>query len=194
MRRDTVRARYVSGTIGSRQVPSYVDERGVDPSRNTETYAALTLEVNSPRWAGAPFTLRSGKALAADAAEIAIHFRPLPRYLLDQFPGAEPNVLRLGLTEPYVRLATTLNGPDRTAVTRNLETRSAAPRFSAYAHLIAHMLGERPDAVHPRRRGRGGLAHHRSRHEARGPRVRSRCRTTSPGGARRDRRMDSATA
>jgi glucose-6-phosphate 1-dehydrogenase len=140
----TVRARYTAGTIGTRQVPSYVDEPGVDPSRNTETYAALTVEVNSPRWDGVPFTLRSGKALEADSAEIAIHFRPLPRYLLDQWPGVEPNVLTVGLTEPYVRLSTTLNGPERTAEIRQLEARSTRPRFTAYAHLILEMLNSNP--------------------------------------------------
>jgi glucose-6-phosphate 1-dehydrogenase len=49
MRQNTVRARYTSGTVGFRQVPSYVDEPGVDPTRNTETYASLTLEVINPR-------------------------------------------------------------------------------------------------------------------------------------------------
>jgi glucose-6-phosphate 1-dehydrogenase len=140
MRTDTVRARYVAGTIGSRQVPSYVDEPGVDPGRNTETYAALTVDVDNPRWAGVPFSLRSGKAIESDSAEIAIHFRPLPRYLLDQWPGVEPNVLRIGLTAPYVRLATTLNGPERTVENRVLEVRSTLPRFTAYAHLIGQML------------------------------------------------------
>jgi glucose-6-phosphate 1-dehydrogenase len=144
MRTDTVRARYTAGAIGSRQVPSYVDEPGVDPSRGTETYASLTLEVDNPRWTGVPFTLRSGKALAADSAEIAIHFRPLPSYLLDKWPGVEPNVLRLGLTEPYVRLATTLNGPDRTAESRELEARSSEPRFTAYANLILETLKSDP--------------------------------------------------
>ena len=140
MCRDTVRARYTAGRIGSRQVPSYVDEPGVDPSRNTETYASLTVDVDNPRWAGVPFTLRSGKALKADLAEIAIHFRPLPQYLLAQWPGVEPNVLRIGLKDPYVRLATTLNGPEGTADKRDLEARSTAPRFTAYAHLIQEML------------------------------------------------------
>ncbi len=144
MRSQTVRARYTAGTIGTRQVPSYVNEPGVDPSRNTETYASLTLQVNSPRWAGVPFTLRSGKALAADSAEIAIHFRPLPRYLLDQWPGAEPNVLRLGLTEPYVRLATTLNGPERTAENRELELHTRGSRRAPYANLILGMLNSDP--------------------------------------------------
>ena len=144
MRSHTIRARYTAGTIGTRQVPSYVDEPGVDPSRNTETYASLTLQADSPRWDGVPFTLRSGKALAADSAEIAIHFRPLPRYLLSQWPGVEPNVLKVGLTEPYVRLSATLNGPERTAETRQLEARSTAPRFTAYAHLILEMLNSDP--------------------------------------------------
>jgi glucose-6-phosphate 1-dehydrogenase len=141
---DTIRARYSAGTIGSRQVPSYVDEPGVDPSRNTETYASLTLRLNSPRWDGVPFTLRSGKALETDSAEIAVHFSPLPRYLTDQWPGVEPNVLRIGLTEPYVRLATTLNGPERTAESRELETHATEPRFTAYAHLVQQMLQSDP--------------------------------------------------
>ena len=140
MRRDTARARYTAGMIGSRQVPSYVDEPGVDPSRNTETYASLTVEVDNPRWAGVPFTLRSGKAIKTNLAEIAIHFRPLPQYLLAQWPGVEPNALRIGLTDPYVRLTTTLNGPERTAERRDLDVRSTAPRFTAYAHLIQEML------------------------------------------------------
>jgi glucose-6-phosphate 1-dehydrogenase len=140
MCRDTVRARYTAGMIGSRPVPSYVDEPGVVPGRNTETYASLRLDVDNPRWAGVPFTLRSGKAFTADSAEIAIHFRPLPQYLLAQWPGVEPNALRIGLKEPYVRLTTTLNGPERTADIRELEARSTAPRLPAYAHLIQEML------------------------------------------------------
>jgi glucose-6-phosphate 1-dehydrogenase len=140
LRSHTVRARYAAGTIGSRQVPSYVDEPGVEPSRGTETYAALTLEVESARWDGVPFTLRSGKALPEDAAEIAIHFRPVPGFLLAAWPGVAPNVLRIGLNEPYVRLATTLNGPERTADNRELELSSTPPLRSPYANLLLDML------------------------------------------------------
>jgi glucose-6-phosphate 1-dehydrogenase len=78
--------------------------------------------------------------MPADSAEIAIHFRPMPRYLLDRWPGVEPNVLRLGLTEPYVRLATTLNAAERRAESRGLELLSNAPRRSAYANLVLEML------------------------------------------------------
>jgi glucose-6-phosphate 1-dehydrogenase len=144
MRDDTLRARYIEGDIDNRHVPAYIDEPGVDPARSTETYASLTVGVERPRWTGVPFTLRSGKALGADSAEVAVHFRPLPRYLLDQWPAAEPNVLRIGLTRPYVRLSTTLNGPERTAETRELEAQTAAPRFSAYANLVLAMLHNDP--------------------------------------------------
>ena len=80
-----------------------------------------------PPVARVPSTLRSGKALAADSAEIAIHFRPLPRYVPGQWPGVEPNVPRIGLTEPCVRLSTTLNGPERTAGIRQLGARPGSP-------------------------------------------------------------------
>ena len=136
----TTRARYRAGTIDGRQVPSYLDEPGVDPARNTETYASVTLDVANPRWHGVPFTLRSGKAMASDSAEIAIHFRALPGYLLDRWPGVEPNVLRLGLLEPYLRLTTTLNGPDRQLETRDLALQASPPTRSPYANLLLEML------------------------------------------------------
>jgi glucose-6-phosphate 1-dehydrogenase len=144
IRTDTVRARYTAGRIGSREVPSYVDEPGVDPARNTETYASLTLEVENARWFGVPFTLRSGKSLPADTAEIAIHFRPLPKYMLRRWPGVEPNVLRLGLNAPYLRLDTTLNGASRLPENQQLEVRSEASGRSAYSNLILQMLRGNP--------------------------------------------------
>jgi glucose-6-phosphate 1-dehydrogenase len=50
----------------------------------------------------------------------------------------------VGLTEPYVRLSTTLNGRERTAEIRQLEACSTPPRFTAYAHLILDMLNTNP--------------------------------------------------
>jgi glucose-6-phosphate 1-dehydrogenase len=144
MSHDTVRARYTAGTIGKREVPSYIDEPGVDPARDTETYAALTVQVDNPRWSGVPFTLRSGKSMPANSAEVAIHFRPMPNYLLDRWPGVEPNVLRLGLTEPYVRLGTTVNGPERVAEARELQLQTTPPPRTPYANLVLEMLHKDP--------------------------------------------------
>ena len=150
MRTDTVRARYAPGTIGTRQVPAYIDEPGVDPGRNTETYASLTVEVNNPRWFGVPFTLRSGKALPENSAEIAIHFQAMPGYLLDKWPGVEPNVLRIGLTEPYVRLID--DGERAGADGRDGRARSAVAgtRTDAVCPPDQRDAAQRPDALHPR--------------------------------------------
>ncbi len=140
IRGDTIRARYTGGTIGSRRVPSYADEPGVDPVRSTETYASVKVEVDSARWAGVPFTLRSGKAMAEDVAEVAVHFRPLPRYLVERYPGVAPNVLRLGLMRPYISLNTTMLGPGRQPVNRELELYSTQRRRTPYANLLVEML------------------------------------------------------
>jgi len=64
--------------------------------------------------------------------------------VLTRWPGVESSTLRVGLNEPYVRLGATLNGPKRTTVTCNLEARSAAPRFAAYARLVLQMLHGEP--------------------------------------------------
>lgn len=163
-----------SGTITCRSRTAACRITSVAPSRTgaaccrrrraPETYASLTLQVNSPRWAGVPFTLRSGKALGGGLSRDRHPLPPPARYLLDQWPGVEPNVLRVGLTEPHVRLSTTLNGPERTAEIRQLEARSTPPRFTAYAHLIRDMLNSNP-MLFIRERSRRGLAHHRPRDE-----------------------------
>src|SRR5690606_29873410 len=76
--RMTTRARYSAGKIGDRDIPAYADEPGVDPARETETFAQITLWIDNLRWAGVPFVLRTGKALARDRREIVIRFRELP--------------------------------------------------------------------------------------------------------------------
>lgn len=140
----TIRARYDAGVIGDRQVPAYTDEAGVDPARETETYAAITLALENRRWAGVPFTLRSGKSMPADTAEIAIHFRPLPFHLFDNEVNVPANVLRIGLMEPYVRLDTTINGSDQQLIHQELEMLAPQPKRSAYANLILEMCRNRP--------------------------------------------------
>lgn len=71
------RARYTAGTVDGKDIPSYVDEEGVDPSHGTETLAEVVFEVANERWAGVPFVLRSGKALPAKRSEVVVTFRPV---------------------------------------------------------------------------------------------------------------------
>ncbi|MFF8993523.1 glucose-6-phosphate dehydrogenase [Streptomyces sp. NPDC014983] len=93
----TRRARYSAGAIDGRDVPSYADEEGVDPGRGTETFAEVELELDSWRWAGTTFRLRSGKGLRADRKEVAVRFRPVPHLPFGHTGEVVPNVLRFGL-------------------------------------------------------------------------------------------------
>jgi glucose-6-phosphate 1-dehydrogenase len=107
----TVRARYTAGQVGERRIPAYADEEGVEAERETETFAQVTLTVDNWRWADVPFVLRTGKALARDRAEIAVHFKPVPHLAFGQRTEPRPNVLRLLLNPDRVSLGVSLNGP-----------------------------------------------------------------------------------
>ena len=72
------RGQYGPGEIGGKPVHGYLEEDGIAPDSRTETYAALRLEVATPRWTGVPFYLRTGKRLARKVTEIAIRLRPTP--------------------------------------------------------------------------------------------------------------------
>ena len=74
----TVRGQYATGWHGGEEVGGYLDERGVDPQSSTETFAAVRLEIDTRRWAGVPFYLRTGKRLAKRVTEIAVVFKTAP--------------------------------------------------------------------------------------------------------------------
>ena len=74
----TARGPYVAGWQGSARVIGLREESGFDPNSATETYAACTLEINSRRWAGVPFYLRTGKRLGRRVTEIALVFKRPP--------------------------------------------------------------------------------------------------------------------
>ncbi|HEX6919245.1 MAG TPA: glucose-6-phosphate dehydrogenase [Actinomycetes bacterium] len=74
----TARGRYAAGWQGGVEVPGYLDEEGIAPSSTTETFAAVRLDVDTRRWAGVPFYLRTGKRLARRVTEIAVVFQRAP--------------------------------------------------------------------------------------------------------------------
>jgi glucose-6-phosphate 1-dehydrogenase len=137
----SVRARYAAGRINRREVPAYQEESGVDPQRATETFAQLTLFVDNWRWAGVPFTLRSGKALAHDRREIAVHFRPVPHLAFEENRAA-PNVLRIELEPERVALAINLTAPGERLRVREsvLDSPLCEPALPAYARLLLDAL------------------------------------------------------
>ncbi len=137
----SVRGRYTEGTVAGRALPDYTGEDGVDPARQTETHAELTVTVENWRWAGVPFRLRTGKALRADRQEIAVRFRPVPHLpFLDAEP--EPDVLRLSLSPDTIALEVNLNGAGHPF---NLERQVLAAQMAphdlpAYGLLLRELL------------------------------------------------------
>jgi glucose-6-phosphate 1-dehydrogenase len=81
-----VRAQYVAGSVTGRTVPAYHSTQGVASDSTTETYVAMQLMIDNWRWAGVPFYLRTGKALAARRTEIAIKFKSAPFALFRDTP------------------------------------------------------------------------------------------------------------
>jgi glucose-6-phosphate 1-dehydrogenase len=90
----SARGQYGPGTIDGAPVIGYREEHDVAPDSNTETFAAVKLFVESWRWAGVPFYLRSGKRLPRKVSEIAVTFKPIPhRFYGEATDRIEPNVL-----------------------------------------------------------------------------------------------------
>jgi glucose-6-phosphate 1-dehydrogenase len=80
------------------QYIGYLDEPGVAKGSDTETYCALRVHVDSWRWAGVPFSIRAGKALACTVQEAIVELKQPPRLLFaDGAHTPEPNILRFRL-------------------------------------------------------------------------------------------------
>ena len=140
------RARYTAGTIEGRKLLSYDKEDGVDPSRNTETLAEVTFQVDTWRWAGVPFTLRSGKALGERRREIVVTFKPA-RHVPTGFTGvAHPTKLRIMLAPDAMTLELNINGPgDPYEIERVEMLAEFGPgQFLAYGEVLEGILDGDP--------------------------------------------------
>jgi glucose-6-phosphate 1-dehydrogenase len=85
----TARGQYVGGWQGGQKVPGLLQEGGFDKNSVTETFAAITVNINTRRWAGVPFYLRTGKRLGRRVTEIAVIFKRAPHLPFDSTDTAE---------------------------------------------------------------------------------------------------------
>ena len=76
-----VRGQYGPGQVGGAAVPGYREEEGTAPDSPTETYAALQLHIDTWRWGGVPFYLRSGKRIGSKLTEVVVTFKHTPHCL-----------------------------------------------------------------------------------------------------------------
>jgi len=82
------------------QYAGYRKEPGVTKGSDVETFCALRLFIDSWRWQGVPWYLRSGKCLAATAAEVLVELKPPPQRLFDDSAPADgrANYLRFRIS------------------------------------------------------------------------------------------------
>ena len=83
---NVVRGQYRSGHVDGVAVPGYRKEPNANPASRTETFVAVKAEIDTWRWAGVPFYLRTGKRMADQLAEIVVRFKKIPHSIF-----ARPN-------------------------------------------------------------------------------------------------------
>jgi glucose-6-phosphate 1-dehydrogenase len=91
---NTVRGQYRAGAVDGEPVVGYLEEDSIPEDSRTETYVALKAHIDSWRWAGVPFYLRTGKRLQEAMAEIVLTFDDVPHFIFEKM-GSEPSSNKL---------------------------------------------------------------------------------------------------
>lgn len=138
----TFRARYSAGHVGEQAVPNYVDEAGVDPGRDTETLAQITVEVANQRWRGVPFTLRSGKALGETRKQVVVTFKEVRHLPVGFKGGSGPDRLVMHLDPDIMELQITTNGSQDPFQLEQSTFKTALRQgeLAAYGEVLAAIL------------------------------------------------------
>ena len=128
------------------QFSGYRDQPGVASDSDVETYCALRLFIDSWRWAGVPWYLRSGKCLPATATEVLIELKPPPQPLFDDSAPEHglSNYLRFRLApDPQIALAARVKraGEEYVGDQRELSLLNAQPgEEEPYERLLGDAL------------------------------------------------------
>lgn len=141
----TARGRYTAGTVEGESRRGYGEEPCVDSARDTETYAALELTVDLPRWRGVPFVLRTGKSLGRARRRVDVRFRTVRGAFL---PGG-PARLRVEMAPDRVVLDVNAAGPPGLPSVAPVRLEAARSRQSwpASARLLRDVLSGDPTLV-----------------------------------------------
>lgn len=145
---NVVRGQYRSGHVDGVAVKSYRDEQDATAHSRTETFVAMKAEIDTWRWAGVPFYLRTGKRMADSLAEIVVRFKPIPHSIFQQHTSSfQPNSLVIRL-QPDEGLRMNLmaktpgDGMRVKPVELELDFRESfkTPRMEAYERLLLDVL------------------------------------------------------
>lgn len=144
----TVRGQYGPGKVDDVEVPGYREEEDVAPDSNTPTFFAAKLYIDSWRWAGVPFYVRTGKRLANRVTEISVQFKQPPLRLFGRTCDIlEPNRLTLGV-QPREAISLCFsvkypgvgNQPHTVTMDFNYEDSFDIGRHHAYERLLIDCL------------------------------------------------------
>jgi glucose-6-phosphate 1-dehydrogenase len=78
MAEDVVFGQYTTSKVKGQVLSGYRNEPGIPEDSRTETFVALKVFVDHPRWFNVPFYLRTGKRLPTRVSEIVLHFKKTP--------------------------------------------------------------------------------------------------------------------
>lgn len=92
-----VRGQYKAGAVNGVPVPGYLEEADIPPDSATETFAALKVEIDTWRWAGVPFYLRTGKRLQDRLTELVVTFDEVPHPIFEKPTSGTANELVIRL-------------------------------------------------------------------------------------------------
>jgi glucose-6-phosphate 1-dehydrogenase len=90
------------GQVVRGQFRGYRDEPGVAPDSQVETFAALCLHIDTWRWAGVPFYIRTGKCLPITTTEVIVDLKGPPVAIFDEINPAQSNYFRFRLSPEVV--------------------------------------------------------------------------------------------
>ena len=144
---NVVRGQYRAGAVSGVPVVGYLEERGIAADSTTETYVALKAHIDTWRWAGVPFYLRTGKRLQDQIGDIVIHFEDVPHSIFERVPGASANRLVISL-QPRDSITLTLlaKTPGETMRLRPVDLRldmaesAKTPQLDAYERLLTDVI------------------------------------------------------
>jgi glucose-6-phosphate 1-dehydrogenase len=137
------------------QFRGYRDEPGVAGDSRVETFAAVQLQVDNPRWAGVPFYIRAGKCLPVTCTEVLVDLKAPPRAVFEKI--ARPNYVRFRLgPDVAIALGVRTKTPGEAMVGQEVEllaTQGISDEMDAYERLLGDamkgdsILFAREDAV-----------------------------------------------
>ncbi|GGI17990.1 glucose-6-phosphate dehydrogenase [Oxalicibacterium faecigallinarum] len=146
--RNVVRGQYRAGHVEGKPVPAYRAENSANPDSTTETFVAVKAEIDTWRWAGVPFYLRTGKRMADQLAEIVVRFKSIPHSIFAQSNSSfQPNCLVIRLQPDdglQLNLMAKTPGDGMRLKPVELELDFAetfkTPRMDAYERLLLDVL------------------------------------------------------